>query len=122
MKAAKRQSGWEPLLTRYFAAVRIPLRWDARAKRFVGLAGHAVARINPIAEEGWWTRAPEFLRRYEAKEPHKKVVLIVASRRYGDNIEDAIVVMRVGAFAPMVKALVEGDRERWEARATPDQR
>ena len=122
MKAAKRQSGWEALLTRYFAAVRVPLRWDARAKRFVGFAGHAVARINTAKEEGWWARAPEFLRRYEAREPHKKVILIVASRRYGDNIEDAIVVMRVGTLVPMVKALVEGDRERWEARATTDLR
>jgi hypothetical protein len=114
MRAAKTQQGWEGILTRYFYAIGINLRWNARDKRFRGMSGHSIARINPrVTEESFWKSAPEFVRKYEKLAPHQRVILVVASKSYGDNVEDTLVLTRMGTFAPMLKAFIESDKERW---------
>lgn len=114
MKAAKEQkNGWEKTLTRYFAACGIPLVWEYGTRRFRGIAGHAFPRLNPQIEEKVWARMPEYIKKYEVKEPGKQVVVIVTNRQYGDSVEDTLVVMRISTFSPLMKALIEADKERW---------
>ena len=117
MKAAKYQKGWEGVLTRFFIAVRLPLRWNPVRKRFVGFSGHTFIRLNPRAETGTWARMPDLIRRYEdgrIGDPSRNVIAIVASRSYGDNVEDCLVVMRLGTLVPALQALLESDRERYD--------
>ena len=110
MKAPS-ESAWESTLSRYFAANSIPLRWDAYRKRFLGVAGHSVARLNPRSEAYVWARMPELFGRFEKDD--RNVIVFVTNKVYGDTVDDSFVVMRIGTFIPMMKALVESDRERW---------
>lgn len=113
MRAPKEQSNaWERVLTRYFAAIGIPLKWEGLAKRFTGVAGHDFVRFNSLSEEKVWPRMPEYVKRYE-KLTDKQVIVFVTNRRYGDSVDDSLVVMRMGTFTPMIKAFVEADKERW---------
>jgi hypothetical protein len=60
---------------------------------------------------------PEYVKRYELPERNregKQVVIFATNRQYGDSVEDTLVVMRLGTFAPMLKALIAQDKERWE--------
>lgn len=115
MKAVKRQYRWEKVLERYFAAHGVPLRWDGHAKRFTGLAGHLFARIDPYSEDNVWARMPMYVRRYntERNPTGKQVAVLVTNNRYGDSVDDTLVVMRLGTLLPMMHALYSGDRERW---------
>lgn len=115
MRSVKEGGGtWERTLGRYFAALGIPLRWNPVKKRFTGVAGHEFARMNPKSKDGAnvWQRMPEYVKRYEQKSG-KQVVIFVTNRQYGDSVDDSLVVLRVGTFIPMLKALVETDMERW---------
>ena len=85
----------------------------------MGLGGHAVIRVNPRDEERVWANMPTVLRKYESLEPNRKVVMIVASKSYGDNVEDCIVVTRLGTTVPWWKALVDSDRERYAHGTSP---
>lgn len=117
---APKQNAWERVLSRWFSAIGIPLRWDGHAKRFLGMSGHSFMRINPFAEEKFWERAPERFHQYEKERAHgKRLIMIVASKRYGDNVEDALVLTNIGTFAPMLKAFIDADKERWIDDATP---
>ena len=105
---------WESTLTRYFAAIGIPLRWNGAYKCFTGVRKHTVKRINPsslTAEGNQWRLMPQNLRK--AEEGGNRAILIVSSKRYGDEVEDSIVVMRLGTASPMLKALIDNDKERW---------
>lgn len=106
---------WERTISRYFAAYSLKLQWSYPQRRFVGIAGHLFARLNPHNEVKMWELMPQTLRKYEKERnpDSKQVVIFVTNRRYGDSVDDSIVVMRLGTFLPMVKALVESDRERW---------
>lgn len=108
---APMEAAWERTLSRYFAANSIPLTWDARRKRFLGVAGHAVARLNPRSEASVWARMPELFGRFEKDD--RNTIVFVTNKVYGDTVDDSFVVMRIGTFIPMMKALVESDRERW---------
>lgn len=114
MKSPKEiNNRWERTLTRYFAAVGIPLRWNYGKRRFLGIKGHEFARLNPKSDkvENVWTRMPEYVRKYEAD--GKQVVIFATNRQYGDSVDDSLVVLRLGTFIPMLKALVDNDKERW---------
>lgn len=115
MKSPKETGGrWESTLTRYFAAYGIPIRWDGIHKRFTGFRKHTVKRINPsspTAEGNQWRLMPQNLRKAEVD--GQRAILIVSSKRYGDEVEDSIVVMRLGTASPMLKALIDNDKERW---------
>ena len=115
MKAPyNRSNRWENTLTRYFAAIGIPIRWDWIQKEFLGLHGFTIKRINPRtdnAEGNQWRLMPQNLRKAEME--GKRVVILVTSKRYGDDVEDTIVVMRLGTASPMLKALIDNDKERW---------
>ncbi len=121
MKAPK-EAAWENVLTRYFAAVGIPLRWRYHARRFLGIAGHEFARINPksVSEAGVWSRMPDYINKYEKLSGGKQVVIFVTNREYGDSVDDSLVVLRLGAFAPMLKAMVDTDKERWTNESSVD--
>lgn len=109
-------SGWERVLTRYFAATGIPLQWDYGKRRFTGISGHLFARLNPAKEDSMWANIPQYVRKYEDRylnSDAKPVVLLITNRRYGESVEDSLVVMRLGTFAPMLKSFVDSDKERW---------
>lgn len=108
---APAEAQWEKVLSRYFAASGVPLRWDGLAKRFLGLAGHTVARLNPKVEDFAWARMPERFSKYD--KDGSNTIVLVTNKVYGDTVDDSFVVMRIRTFIPMVKALVESDRERW---------
>lgn len=60
---------------------------------------------------------PEYVKKYESKDRNsegKQVVILATNRQYGDSVEDTLVVMRLGAFAPMLKAFIQQDTERWQ--------
>lgn len=98
---------WDNQLARYFNAHSLPFRWDGVAKRFKGLRGHMIARVNPRTEADAWATMPKRLRDYEAKDrnPGRENVIIVATnKRYGDSIDDTIAVMRLGTLLPILKA------------------
>ena len=117
MKASREAaSGWERVLTRYFAAFGIPLRWDYGTRRFTGVAGHLFARLNPAKEDAMWANIPKYVRKYESSEHNVSsvpVIIFVTNRVYGESVEDSLVVMRLGTFAPMFKSFVNSDKERW---------
>jgi hypothetical protein len=117
MKAAREAaSGWERVLTRYFAASGIPLRWDYETRRFHGVAGHVFARLNPAKEEAVWANIPKYVRKYESSDHNsdgKPAIIFVTNRTYGDSVEDSLVVMRLGTFANIFKPFVHSDKERW---------
>ena len=117
MKASREAaSGWERVLTRYFAALGIPLRWDYGTRRFTGVSGHLFARLNPAKEDAMWANIPKYVRKYESSEHNGSsvpVVIFVTNRTYGDSVDDSLVVMRLGTFAPMFKSFVDSDKERW---------
>lgn len=113
MKAPRAASkGWEKVLERYLIAHGLPIRWDGLRKRFFGIAGHSISRINPYDEDAIWATMPMYLKRYE-KNTEKQAIVVVTNRRYGDSVDDSMVVLRLGTFAPMLKALYEADKERW---------
>jgi hypothetical protein len=59
---------------------------------------------------------PEYIRKYEQPDKNKEskqVVVLATNRKYGDSIDDTLVVMRLGTFIPMLKAMIQQDRERW---------
>ena len=122
MRAVREASGaWERTLARFFMAHGVALTWDGKFKRFRGVAGHEFVRLNPQVEERVWARMPEYVKKYERMQTGKQVVVFVTNKQYGDTVDDSLVVMRMGAFAPLLKALVEADRERWvEAHASDD--
>jgi|TARA_R110000823_G_scaffold154116_3_gene285006 hypothetical protein len=106
---------WEKVISRYLTACGLFVRWDGHAKRFFGVAGHKIVRMNPYAQpENIWLKMPYTLKTYEKQRNDKDQapIIIVANRKYGDSVEDSIVVTRLGTFAPMLKAFVDSDPER----------
>lgn len=79
----------------------------------MGIAGHTFARLNPKIEDKMWSRMPDYVRKYETASNGKQVVIFATNRGYGDSVDDSLVVMRLGTFLPMLKALIETDKERW---------
>lgn len=119
---APREAGWEKTLTRYFAALGIPLRWKYAKRRFLGVSGHEFARLNPKSgkDESVWARMPEYVNKYERLAEGKQVIVFATNRGYGDSVDDSLVVLRLGTFAPMLKALVDSDKERWTSESSND--
>lgn len=114
MRAPRDRDGnWERGLVRYFLSYGIRVKWDAVAKRFTGISNMCIARRSPFKEEAVWQRMPEYIRRYESNNSGN-VVVIVANRQYGDSMDDALVVTRLGTFIPMLSAMVTNDPERWQ--------
>ena len=123
MRAPKEaDNGWEKALTRFFAAHSLPLQWNYRTRRFTGIAGHLFARMNPSLESKMWCNMPRWVREYEtdsANPDGKGVVIFATNRRYGDSIDESLVVMRLGTFIPMLKALTQY-KERWVRDESPN--
>ena len=116
----RRARDWERIVARYFAAVGLPLRWDGSKLRYYGIARHEIARVNSStpAEQGTWKKMPERFKYIEDK-TDKNVIMIVNNARFGDGVEDSLVVMRLGTFGPLMKALYDSDKERWTDNGSP---
>lgn len=102
-----REATWERALARYFTIHSIPLKWDGVAKRFLGIRGLMISRINPQVEESAWAEMPKRIRAYEAKDRNPdrlNAIVLVTNKRYGDSIDDTMVVMRLGTLLPMLKS------------------
>lgn len=104
------EKGWERKLTRYLHAHSLPLQWNYSTRRFSGLPGFSIARINPLVEDNAWASMPKRVLSYESRERNPSgdpVIVFVTNKRYGDSIDDSMVVLRLGAFIPMLKAFVK---------------
>lgn len=117
MKAPKEVTHrWERTLARYFSAAGVPVKWDSLKHRFVGIRRHSIARINPSQKtetrENQWKYMPTRIGDLERR-GSENVIMLVTSQRYGDEVEDSFVVMRLGTFTPIFKAFIDSDRERW---------
>jgi len=109
------ETRWERMLTRYFAAEGLPLKWQPKHRLFTGIAGHLVKRISAKAHDANpWPLMPQYIRKFEY-DTRARVIVIVNNKRYGDSVEDSLVVMRLGTFTPMLKAMYLSDKERWQA-------
>lgn len=110
-----REPLWERLIARYLIASGMPVfRWDGKDKRFHGVRGFSWTRSNPTGNGGW-ANVPFYFKRYERERqngnPHP-VIMFLASKYNGENVEDTFVLMRLGTFAPLIKALIESDPAR----------
>lgn len=117
MKAPREASnGWEKTLSRYFHAANIPLNWDYGSRRFVGLSGFDIARLNPKTEDLVWPRMPERFKSYEHRRTHTNsdIIVLVTNRQYGDSVDDSFVITRLGTFTPMLHALIATNPERYK--------
>lgn len=121
MKAPKTGGGnsdngqWERTISRYLTAHKVPVRWDAAKQKFVGLYGYFIKRVAPMRRgeslsEVTWSRMPLYMREMRDEMNH---ILIVTNRRYGDDVEDSLVVMRLNTFAEMLSTHINSDRERY---------
>lgn len=115
---APRQSGdkgaWERTISRYLTANKVPVLWDYTQRKFTGIHGYTLKRIAPMRARYDTSQSlsglPEFFRDH-AGEPN--LVVIVTNRKYGDDLEDSLVVMRLGTFGPMFATHITSDRERY---------
>lgn len=110
------EKSWERTIARYFNAHGLPIKWEYVARRFQGIKGFSIVRLNPSVEESVWASIPKRLKSYESADRNanrESVIIVVTNRKYGDSVDDSIVVMRLGTFIPMLKALVHNDRERY---------
>lgn len=113
------EPAWERTLARYFAANGLPLRWDGVAKRFRGISGHMFGRLNPDKEERVWPRMPKYMHDIESQSSNpdgRAAILFITNKKYGDSVDDSMVVMRLGTLIPMLKSLYYSDRERYEEK------
>jgi hypothetical protein len=111
MRMPKEGPGLARTIARYMTAEGVPVKWDAADWQFRGLSGVLMKKMNPSAGEGAWARMPEFFKRHE-KDSDLPLVLIVASKRYGENVSDAFVIMRISTLVRWLGPLVKFDRER----------
>ena len=115
MKVPSKGNAWEKLISRLAVAHGIPnFRWDHYQRRFSGISGWAFTRVTP-RNEGGWSKVPFFFRRYENERangnPHP-VVMFLAQRDNGPNVEDTFVLMRLETFLPLLVSKINADPER----------
>lgn len=115
MKVPKKGNAWEKLISRLVVASGVPnFRWDHTHRRFTGVSGWSFVRVTP-RNEGGWSKVPFFFRRYETERangnPHP-VVMFLAQRDNGPNVEDTFVLMRLETFLPLLVNKIEADPDR----------
>lgn len=91
------------------ASEGVPLSWNETKKRFTGVKGFHFGRVSTV-KEGGFARVPSLLRRFETERAHGNphpVVLFAMDARYGPNLEDTLVVMRMQTFTAMLREAVE---------------
>ena len=118
MKAPREaDNGWEKAISRYFHANNIPVTWEYQTRRFEGLPGFEICRINPKAatEEAVWTRMPDHIRSFERRQrdSRQSLLILVTNRQYGDSVDDSIVVTRLGSYVQLLKAFIDKEPERY---------
>lgn len=118
MKAPQGESGdngkWERTLARFFTANRIPLTWGGAVKGFTGISGYTIRRIAPMRSRYYSTASWKEMPAYFRERQHlPNMIVVVTNRKYGDDIEDSLVVMRLGTFAPIFATHINSDRERY---------
>ena len=61
-----------------------------------------------------WKLMPQHLRKYETERGKngKKAIIVVTNKKYGDSVDDEIVILRLGTFMPMLKEFIYSDLER----------
>jgi hypothetical protein len=115
VKLSKRPE-WESLICRLMVAAGVPaFRYDGMRHRFTGVKGFSFVRIMPHSEGGW-AKLPFNFRRYETERNQGSshpVVMFATSKRYGPNIEDTFVVLRLDSFAQILATAVAADPGRY---------
>lgn len=105
---------WERMIARYLTASKVPVVWNGSRRAFEGLHGFTIKRIAPMRARYDTSQSmrglPEVFR---ANKEVPNYVVIVTNAHYGDNLEDSLVVLRLGDFTPMLAAFINNDRERY---------
>jgi hypothetical protein len=87
------------------------VKYDGKAKRFVGIKGFSMVRISPKSEEGW-AKVPFYFRRYETERangnPHP-VIMFLTSKHNGSDIEQTFVLTRLETFTPLLQTAIEAN-------------
>lgn len=115
MKSVRERSGaWERLICRYFSTYMIPLRWSYPERRFRGIAGLKIVRINPrTGSDTKWSLMPQNLKKYEGERGNgNPCVILVTNKQYGDSVDDTIAVMKLSTLMPILKDWYQFDVER----------
>lgn len=117
MKAPTRSGdngAWERALARFLTVSRIPVVWKGDVQRFTGIVSYTFARIAPMRArlnpDESLTKLPKF---FKQREHLPNLIVFVTNRKYGDDLEDSLVVMRLGTFAPIFATHINNDRERY---------
>jgi hypothetical protein len=112
---------WERTLSRFLTVSGIPVQWKGHLTGFTGLSGYVIKRIAPqrsrYLSTASWAKMPEFWREHR---DINNLIVIVTNRKYGDDLEDSLVVMRLGTFAPIFATHINNDRERYIDAANRD--
>ncbi len=105
--------GWERAIARYLTANRVPVRWDHTTQSFTGLSGYTIRRSVPMRarlDPGQaLTALPKFFRTHT----DNGLIVVVTNRKYGEDLEDSLVVTRLGTFGPILASHINNDRERY---------
>jgi hypothetical protein len=104
---------WERTLARYFTANRIPVTWEGVSKTFTGLHGYTIRRSVPMRARLDPGEALNAIPRFFRQHKETNLIVIVTNRRYGDDLEDSLVVMRLDTFTSMFATHINSDRERY---------
>lgn len=105
---------WERLIVRYFATYTIPLKWSYQDRRFLGIAGLKIVRINPRSgADTKWALIPQHLKKHEGERGNgNPCVILVTNKQYGDSVDDTIAVMKLSTLMPILKVWYQFDVER----------
>ncbi len=103
---------WERALARFMTVNRVPVTW--KGSKFNGISGYTLARIAPMRArlhpDESLSKLPLFFR---LRQHEQNLIVFVTNRKYGDDLEDSLVVMRLGTFMPMFATHINSDKERY---------
>lgn len=107
------KGSWERTLARYFTANKVPLTWDGASHTFKGLAGYTIRRSAPMRARIDPGQALTALPRFFRSHQDDGLIVVVTNRKYGEDLEDSLVVTRLGTFGPIFASHINSDRERY---------
>ena len=103
---------WERALARFLTVNKVPVTW--KTGKFAGISSYTLARIAPMRArlnpDESLSKLPLFFR---LRQHERNLIVFVTNRKYGDDLEDSLVVMRLGTFMPMFATHINSDRERY---------
>lgn len=125
MKVPRRSGdtgAWERMIARFLTANKVPVEWSGAVRRFIGLHGYTIRRIAPMRARYDTSQALHGLPVLFRASDDPNLIVIVTNAHYGDNLEDSLVVLRLGTFTPIFATHINNDRERYISNAANSKR